>query len=307
MRTLTLPGVPSLAGSYARAVGSTMRAMVLRRPPGSDPPRVPDVAYAVQGVRADPDRLAAYQHLMGEAATDELPAGYVHVLAFPLAMAVLVRDDFPLPVLGLVHLANRVELFQPVFADEPFDARAYARGLAPHRRGTQVEVVTEVAVAGRRRTAGRAVPRALLWREVATYLARGVHLPGQGEPPDVAPPPPPFRPPEATCRWDLASDVGRRYAGVSGDSNPIHLTALTARPLGFRRAIAHGMYTAARALAVVGPARGDAYDWDVTFDAPVLLPGRVDVRIAREDGTYTFVGWEPTAGRRHFAGTVTPR
>ena len=46
-----------------------------------------------------------------------------------------------------------------------------------------------------------------------------------------------------------ASDLGRQYAAVSGDRNPIHLFDLTAMPLGFRHHIAHGMWSKARCLA----------------------------------------------------------
>lgn len=60
----------------------------------------------------------------------------------------------------------------------------------------------------------------------------------------------PVEAPDATQEWSLASDLGRRYARVSGDINPIHLHALSARAFGFRRAIAHGMER--------GPRLGDA-------------------------------------------------
>lgn len=37
----------------------------------------------------------------------------------------------------------------------------------------------------------------------------------------------------ANAVWRVSADVGRRYATVSGDVNPIHLSALAARALGF--------------------------------------------------------------------------
>ena len=49
--------------------------------------------------------------------------------------------------------------------------------------------------------------------------------------------------------WSLPASASRAYAAVSGDVNPIHMSALTAKAFGFPRAIAHGMYTAARALS----------------------------------------------------------
>ena len=49
----------------------------------------------------------------------------------------------------------------------------------------------------------------------------------------------------------LAKDLGRRYAAISGDYNPIHLGALSAKLFGFKQAIAHGMWSKARCLAAL--------------------------------------------------------
>jgi acyl dehydratase len=73
----------------------------------------------------------------------------------------------------------------------------------------------------------------------------------------------------------LPGDLGRRYAAVSGDVNPIHLHPWLARALGFRRAIAHGMWTAAAMAAAVGPRLPDAVGYRVEFRRPVLQPATV--------------------------------
>ncbi|GIG21546.1 acyl dehydratase [Cellulomonas chitinilytica] len=292
--TVVLPGVPALAGVYARGAGASGRLAVARRL-GRAPSALPDVVYTVSGVRADPQQLTAYQHLLGEPASDRLPAGFVHVLAFPVATALMARTDFPLPLAGLVHLSNHVEQHRPVTLDDPLDVRAWAADLRAHRSGTQVDLVTEVRTGD-----------TLAWRGVSTYLARGIRLGGDGAPASDEERVP-FVPPTPTGRWRLAADTGRRYAAVSGDRNPIHLSSLSAKALGFPRAIAHGMYTAARALADVGAARGDAYVWSVEFAGPVLLPGTVTVRVAHDDADgFTFAGWDARSGKPHLTGTVTP-
>jgi len=288
---VVLPRVPALAGLYGRGLLASARLGVTGgvRPASR---AVPDVSYVVDDVRADADHLTAYQHLLHEAATDALPAGYVHVLAFPVAMALMVRPDFPLPLLGMVHLANRVEQRRPLTLGDRLAVRAWARGLRPHRSGTQVDLVTEVTSDDE-----------VAWQGVSTYLAKGVRLP---DAPHDDSERPSFTPPVRTGRWELPADVGRRYAAVSGDRNPIHLSPVTARALGFRRAIAHGMYTASRALRDVGAARGDAFTWSAEFAAPVLLPGVVDVRVARDGDGHAFTAWHPRTGRLHLTATVTP-
>ena len=283
--TVVLPQVPGLGGLFVRGAGLSA-ARHLR--PG--PSVLPSVDYVVHGVRTDADHLTSYQHLLGEPASDHLPAGFVHVLAFPVATALMARSDFPLPLVGLVHVANHVTQLRPIMVDEVLDVRASATDLRAHRAGTQVDLVVEVSTDG-----------ALAWRGVSTYLARGVFLAGTVEEESLS-----FVPPMPTGRWQLAADTGRRYGAVSGDRNPIHLSALSAKAFGFPRAIAHGMYTASRALADVGAGRGDAFEWSVEFVKPVLLPGTVTVRIARSDDGFVFAGWDARTGKPHLTGSVIP-
>jgi acyl dehydratase len=140
-------------------------------------------------------------------------------------------------------------------------------------------------------------------------LAKGVFLPGIDKP-SVPVTPAPFSVPDPTALWQLGVDTGRAYAAVSGDFNPIHLSVLTAKALGLRRSLAHGMYLASRALADVGAVRGDSFRWDVAFEAPVFLPARValDISTAQADGgawqRSDYVAWNPLSGRRHFSGSV---
>jgi acyl dehydratase len=228
-----------------------------------------------------------------------LPAGFVHVLAFPVAIALIVRPDFPMPPLGIVHLANRVEQRSPLRVGDGLDIRAWAQDLRPHRKGAQVELVAEV----RRRGAPADEPAA--WRGVSTYLAPGVTVPGAV--PDE-PARPDFVAPVPTGRWAFDAAAGRRYAAVSGDANPIHLHPLTARALGFPRAIAHGMLTAARALADVGARRGEAYDWDVEFASPVLLPSSPAVQVAATgDRAWSVTAWDAKRGKPHLTAEVRGR
>jgi acyl dehydratase len=281
-RTVAVSRPPSNAAILARG-------LTRRRAGGA----LPDVVLVRDGVRVHLARLAAYQELVGEAVSDAVPAGYLHTLVFGLHMAMLARPDFPLPPLGMVHVANRIEQRRAVDAGEVLDARVHAENLAPHRRGATVDLVGELAVAGE-----------VVWRGTSTYLAKGVHLPDAGPAPDVERPA--FEPPAPTGLWRLPADTGRRYAAVSGDRNPIHTSRLAARAFGFARPIAHGMDTAARALAHVGPARGDAYAWDVEFGAPVLLPATVSVRVAPEEPAGEGFALTVWSRKPHLTGTVRP-
>ncbi|MHB1490523.1 MaoC like domain protein [mine drainage metagenome] len=317
-RVVELEAVPGLGRLYGRGGAGSARFALARalsreggRPLAAD--ALPAVEYTVHDVRASTAHLTAYQHLIGEPASDALPAGFVHVLAFPVATALMVRSDFPLPLVGMVHLANRVEQHDALRHTDALHVRAWTERLRPHRSGVQLDLVVEVRREG---PTDPAEPPA--WRGVSTYLSKGARLTG-AEAPGERPPAPAVPHGLPTAVWTLPADTGRRYAAVSGDRNPIHLSALSARAFGFPRAIAHGMYTAARALADVGPRRGPAFTWTVQFAKPVLLPGTVTLQVVQRPGAgdssadsalatggFAYTGWDARRGTVHFTGNITP-
>ncbi|MFE1784975.1 MaoC family dehydratase [Streptomyces sp. NPDC059506] len=66
-----------------------------------------------------------------------------------------------------------------------------------------------------------------------------------------------------------------RYAGASGDFNPIHWNERFARQVGLPDVIAHGMFTMAEAVRVVTDWTGDpgaVVEYGVRFTKPVVVP-----------------------------------
>ena len=66
-----------------------------------------------------------------------------------------------------------------------------------------------------------------------------------------------------------------RYAGASGDFNPIHWNEKFAREVGLPDVIAHGMFTMASAIRVVTDWAGDpgaVVEYGVRFTKPVVVP-----------------------------------
>jgi acyl dehydratase len=66
-----------------------------------------------------------------------------------------------------------------------------------------------------------------------------------------------------------------RYAGASGDFNPIHWNERFAIEVGLPDVIAHGMFTMAEAIRVVTDWAGDpaaVVEYGVRFTRPVVVP-----------------------------------
>lgn len=290
-REIRLDAVPALPRLYAEAVAHQIRNQLTRSGGRGGDLVLPDVEHAVSGVRPERERLEAYQALVGDTVRSTLPSVFVHGTVFPVAMSVLAARNFPLPLLGMVHLSNQVEHLRPIGVDETLDVRAWAQKLRNHHAGTVVDVVCEASIDGD-----------VVWVGTSTYLAKGVW---SGPKPERRGDREPFTAPRQTGAWRLGAGTGREYAAVLGDYNPIHLGALPARALGMKRQIAHGMFLAGKALAQTAP-RAGGYHWDIVFEAPVLLPSTVAFGVTTTDALLSFEGWNAATGRRHFRGAVRP-
>jgi acyl dehydratase len=104
----------------------------------------------------------------------------------------------------------------------------------------------------------------------------------------------------------VPGDIGRRYAAVSGDRNPIHLHPLTARLFGMPRHIAHGMWAKARCLALLDPLLPPTFSVDVDFKLPLLLPARVAFASWPDGGGRGFALHDARSGKPHLTGATQP-
>ena len=263
-------------------LGPTLAQAVLRRRSAKRLPDPDRLAASDQAV--DPERLWRYQQLCGSPTSDLVPSTYPHLMAFPLMMARFARPDFPFPVLGLVHLHNRLQQRRPIRSSERLDFAVRLADRREHPAGELIDLITEASSGAES-----------VWQETSSYLHRSGKSSASHQKPE---------PVAATIGWDVPADLGRRYAAISGDRNPIHLYRLTARPFGFRRPIAHGMWLLARTLAAFEGRMPAAFELTAQFQAPVSLPTRVLLRSDRPIGQWDFSVHDARTGKPHLTGTI---
>ncbi|MFG6204513.1 MaoC family dehydratase [Pseudomonas retamae] len=246
----TLDREPNLPALYARA--ATRRKITGMQ--------LPD-----RGLRCwvdiDSKRLAAYRKVCGFADDGLLPPTYPHILAFALQMQLLTDNEFPFPLLGLVHLSNRIRVLRPLGALSRAQVSVRVHNLQAHAKGATFDLLTTLD--------DQLGP---LWEAQSQMLCRGVKL--DGEPGEQI-----WQPAQAlleVAHWHAPADIGRHYAKVSGDYNPIHLSAASAKLFGFPTAIAHGLWNKARTLAALSGHLPKAnLEIAVHFRKPVRLPSEV--------------------------------
>ncbi len=227
------------------------------------PATLPDVRLEKTGYQVDSSHLTGYQQLCGFEPDLYLPSTYVHLPAFALHLKMITHPDFPLPLLGLVHIRNRIQQLRPISANEVIDYQCRFGALTNTPLGQEFSIITSAWCSG-----------VQVWIEESTML----HRTPSPTPKTRHRTPLPQLANQTT--WALAANHGRRYAKLSGDYNPIHLCDLTAKTFGFQHAIIHGMWSKARALATLELAYGkpltaQPFALDVQFKRPISLPSHV--------------------------------
>jgi len=218
----------------------------------------------------------------------------------------------PLPAGGVVHVEGELVQLRPLSLDDHVRCRVELERAERVRKGIRL------TVSARNWTAGGQ----LCTQSTAVFLARtrtpaddAPHTPSRSTARDEGDPrgEPPAQWDEVT-RWSLRGDAGRRYAAVSGDYNPIHLWAVTARPFGFRRPILHGFCTQAMVAHALIQHRlgGDPAALRrlrIAFRAPLPLPSRARLLVGDGIGVRWFRvtdGGDTIYAEGTWAGGTTP-
>jgi acyl dehydratase len=231
-------------------------------------------------------------------------AGYPDVVAPPTFLAAVIPGELGLPVsdpeFGLdfsliVHGEQRFTTSRPLVAGDELTVATTLTGL-------RTVATNEVLTAGYdfRSTAGEQAAigvMSLVSRGTADSAAGPVRL--AVDPPVLTGQP--GRPRPGQVRYDDV-EVGTelpardfpirradlvRYAGASGDFNPIHWNEKVAAEVGLPGVIAHGMLTMATAGRVVTDWVGDpgsVREFGVKFSSPVIVPNDADGALVQVRG-----------------------
>ena len=248
---------------------------------------LPAISAEWQNMTIDAQHLAQYNRICGFA-EHKMPATYLWTRAFPLIMRILVSKQFPLPAMGQVHLSNQISVHKTFDISKKITITAAVAHSKLSSKGLEWTMQLTADVEG-----------LSVWSSQSTFLHRcktGIERNSktienaEGE----------------SQQWTLAKDLGRRYAAVSGDYNPIHLGALSAKLFGFKQAIAHGMWSKARCLAALDAVIPESgYQVNVSFLKPVYLPSMVNFYTHPEEGRHNFCLYDSSGEHRHLQGSIS--
>ncbi len=282
---LNLDKMPATLNLYSRAIIAQ----------GSNKPKnkeIPEIEVNVKGIKLCKKNVSDYADICGFKFDGKtIPLSYPHVPAFSLHMELMVNKAFPLPVIGLVHVRNELTAHRAVTLDETLDIKVFISGRRSANKGLEFDITTEVTI-----------KNTLVWDSVSTFLYRhkstnenkkkssplaGSKYPYQQD-------------------WTLQENLGRNYALISGDSNPIHIHSLTAKLFGFKQAIAHGMWTKAKAISSLQPLlKSSALRVKVDFKQPVFLPCKLKMNYQEGAKDSFFEVKSEDQSKLHMSGKIS--
>jgi len=254
---------------------------------------LPDLTLRREDVEVTRSAVDAYGAVCGFPRKDVAPLPYLHMLAFPLHMAMMTDGAFPFPAIGTVHLENSITQHRPVNIGEKVSLALRAENLRASTKGKAFDLKVVATVGDE-----------TVWASTSTYLRTG-ERDGKADKQN-GDSGTEFAPVSAQGgTWRLPEDLGRRYGAVSGDRNPIHLYPITAKAFGFPRHIAHGMWTMARCVAALENRLPGAVRVEVGFKKPVFLPGSVTFGAVETSTGFDFALTNPKSGAPHLLGRTT--
>ncbi|MCD4721065.1 MAG: hypothetical protein K8S13_14590 [Desulfobacula sp.] len=191
---------------------------------------------------------------------DIIPISYLQTLFIGLLGKFIISSFFPINPLGLIHIFQSFEQKRPVKTNEILDLACTLKSIEKTQKGIETSFTLEVISSGQ-----------IVWQGISTFFTRS-----------------PVKIKKKTKKKDdtilikqetffIPSDTGRKYAVVSGDYNPHHLHTLLAKLFGFKKAIAHGMWSLARVIASLDKEFGihDRAVIEASFKLPIYMPASI--------------------------------
>jgi len=267
------------------------RALFAKGLKGSTP-KLPTTSITLANIKADEKKVNQYRNVCGfNQDNNLLPITFPHILAFPLHLELMLLKEFPFAVMGMVHIRNEITQYRAINLLETMDVSCRFSDIRKTDKGFDVDIKTEIHITGE-----------LVWESISTNLVR--------KKTDIKPAPKAQEQSQLVDLpykefWNLSSDLGRRYALISGDSNPIHLFSLSAKLFGFKGHIAHGMWTKARvAAALCEKLDTDACKIIVDFKLPIFLPTSIQLNYDQQGSSINFDIRDEAGIKPHMKGQV---
>ena len=280
-----MPGIPGL---FARLITLSMvRPSRLKADAVME-----NTGLVFRNFKINPEKLKKFKQVCGYGTgpdAPEVPAPFIQTFFIGVISRFIGSAHFPINPMGLIQVGQSFEQKRPVTVDTPLDLHCRLRDMTQTERGIHTRFLMEAKTGEQ-----------LVWEGVATYFTRAKNPPPREKKDRTGEVPLPVRE-----TISVPENTGRRYAAVSGDYNPHHLYGWTARVIGFKSAIAHGMWSLARSCASLEIQSGypDTFKVEGALKLPIFLPGTITLGVDTGDDRTEFEIRDHIKGVPHLKGS----
>lgn len=269
MNQIILKKKPSLIASFVR--------ILQKRSAKKTEFDFPYLNVFMENVAVDRDNLMLYRHLTGYENDGVLPILYPHAIAAPIYMFMLSQREFPLNLLGALHVKNRIISYRPISEKESFNIDVKLENGKILNNGIEFDFSLSILQKDE-----------ILWRGITTWFKRG-NFGQSNEKLNTFDTLTPIGRGQLMCELDIPEDIGKRFAKVTGDYNPIHISTFMAKFFGLKKSIAHAMwfcgYLASRLSHVK---RAVPIQIDLAFKSPIFVGSKSIVMFEERDKSLRF-------------------
>jgi hypothetical protein len=286
LTTINLKKSPNVLFQYARALfakDSTQNSTL------------PSICLTLKNIKISLKNVKSYNTVCRiNTKPSELAVAYPHMIAFPLHMELMLLKGFPFALMGLVHVRNEIIQHRVINSTEILNTHCYFGELRNNEKGTEFDIKVDTYIDDQ-----------LVWEEISTYFHRSKTLqPKKQEIKEASKVELIANPYDYLIT--LSENLGRAYASTSGDRNPIHLYSFTAKALGFKKHIIHGMWTKAYVVGVLSQQiHASACRVIVEFKQPIFLPSQVKLTYSKNKDLCEFDVRDKKETKLHVVGSIS--
>jgi hypothetical protein len=269
-----------------------LKAAITRKKPSSTP-IFPKQILVVGNIKSNIKQLRRYNEACGFTESSLfLSPSFLHVQVFRLHMKLMLNKDFPVSPMGCLHLSNTIVQHRQISSEEEVQLRCQVAEHHVTDKGYEFTFHCDAYCGDE-----------LVWEDTSRYLSRArtniasAPKAARAEPRNYL----------NSRTIEIKRSDARQYARASGDFNPIHLHDLSAKVLGFKRMVIHGMWSKAACLATLSDdVKSNAFRCHVDFKTPIFLPASVRLDYEQGESSLDFELRDKTGVKPHLIGFIQP-
>ncbi len=221
------------------------------------------VRASMGSIKINREHLKSYINACNLNDDGTLPIFYPHVFTAPLQMAVVSHKDFPVSCLGILHYRNHIIQHRKIMADETLDVEVELVESRIVKQGVEFDYTIHLKSDGE-----------LVWESITTYLKKGRY----GKNYSVSPNSDLIQPigkPDNRIEHYIPAGIGKKYAKISSDFNPIHMSEILAKLFGYHKTVAHAFWAAGSGTGLLSEISYNApIRVDMTFKGPLFTDSK---------------------------------